>query len=130
MDRQEASAGVLEMLGTLEFEIQRDTKEAQVEEANHKASFQLMRKDALEERTVLVESLMKEQAVSAKLTQEVHKLEGQKASTRKEALDVERYLHELEDDCNFLLENYDVRKKSRDNEREALRRAADVLSSA
>jgi len=127
--RQQASQGVLTMLAQLAFEIKRDTVEAQTEEKNHKASFQMMRRDSLRERRQLSRTLERKEQVKANLVEGLHKLRGTLAQERKEERELKNYQKELHEGCDFLLEHYDARKQARKDEEDALRRTSVVLSS-
>jgi len=129
VDRQQASQGVLSMLSQLAFEIRRDTVEAQTEEKNHKASFQAMRKDSLNERRVLSRTLERKEQVKANTIEGLHKLRGTLTQERKEERELKKYQVELHEGCDFLLKEYDSRKVARKHEEDALRRTSLVLSS-
>jgi len=128
MDRQQASGGVVEMLGRLEFEINRDTVEARAEERNHAAAYETMRKDAMAERATMAESLMEKTGRKSMLEVRIHKMRGRVTNDQRQKEAAERYLQQLHADCDFLLANYDIRQRARTTEREALQRVAQLLS--
>merc|ERR1719174_3661364 len=54
-------------------------------------------------------------------------LKGQKSA---ELMATQEYIHQLRGSCDFLVQNYDLRKEARANEAEALKQAKAVLSGA
>lgn len=129
-DQGKVSSMVVQLLGRLQAEVERDTKEVELEEQNHKAAFELMRKDSLETRKDMTETLLKKQAVKANMKQSVHKLKGHTTGAMKQEASTQQFLQDMHPECDDLLKNYDTRKISRRTEADALRRAVDVLSGA
>merc|ERR1719380_102937 len=71
-----------------------------------------------------------QEAAKADLDAQVESTKSQKASQEAELANIKGYIAELHANCDFLLENYDLRKAARANEAESLKNAKGVLSGA
>lgn len=126
----QASASALELLNSVRNEILRDTAEAQQEEKNHKASYQMMLQNANKKRASMVRTLMSKQRVKATLEEDIHKLRGKRAQSESVKSDLTRYFMSLQQDCDFLLKNFQLRYASRVTQRNALTQAQTILAGA
>jgi len=128
--KNQASAGVLEMLNTIKADIARDSLEAEIEEKNHRASYQLTLRDAGEKRAVLAKTLTEKEAARSAIVEDIERFKADKKVASKEAKELQMYMANLHEECDWLLKDFDVRKEAREAERDALMRSQDVLRGA
>merc|ERR1719198_2524682 len=82
------------------------------------------------ERAQNVESITADEAAKADLDTKVESTKQKKTAQEAELSNVKNYIAQLHAKCDFLLENYDLRKAARENEIESLKNAKGVLSGA
>lgn len=130
MKSSKASASALELLLKVKNEILRDTTEAQEEEKNHKASYQMMLANANGKRSRMVKTMMQKQMVKAKLEQDIHKLRGKKKQGLDMKADLQAYYLSLDKECGWLLKNFGARHAGRMTQKNALTQAKTILAGA
>mmetsp|Transcript_184653 Transcript_184653/g.585686 ORF Transcript_184653/g.585686 Transcript_184653/m.585686 type:complete len:723 (-) Transcript_184653:82-2250(-) len=123
-----ASAGALTLIEKIKHQVVRDSAEAEVEEKNHAASYQMMLGNAKSKRATIVQELMQKQAAKARIAEDVHRLRGKRTADQAHKKDLFDYRSSLEQDCTWLLANFDKREAARKTEEDSLRQAKDVLS--
>merc|ERR1719247_2446398 len=75
-------------------------------------------------------SLTEKDSQKADLEGDLQAAKDAKKSKSDELMDLEEYMAKLHGDCDFLLENFDIRKEARASEIDALTKAKAVLSGA
>jgi len=124
------SNGVMALMDMLVKELQDGITEAEHEEETAQKDYERLMSDSQASREKSVESITAKEAAKADLDSKVVSTKEQKASQEAELMNIKGYLTQLHADCDFLLENYDVRKAARVNEKEGLVNAKSVLSGA
>merc|ERR1719353_1428095 len=76
------------------------------------------------------DSITTKEAAKAELDSKIVDTKEKKASLETELTNIKQYLVQLHADCDFLIENYDLRKAARENEVDGLANAKSVLSGA
>merc|ERR1719163_2608874 len=99
-----------------------DTKYKVVEELGHGVM--------LCQREEKVGSITTKEAAKAELDSKIENTKEKKALQETELAGIKTALLQLHANCDFLVENYDVRKEARVNEIEGLKNAKSVLSGA
>merc|ERR1719375_1847265 len=89
-----------------------------------------MTKDASEKRTANSKDIAEKTGVKAELEAQLGQAKDDNMATGKELMGTKEYLQEVHDDCDWLLEKYDIRKEARANEVEAMKKAKAVLQGA
>merc|ERR1719473_1659403 len=89
-----------------------------------------MMADASAKRASSTKSIAEKSGVKAELETQLIANKDDKLAAGKELMGTKQYLQEVHDDCDWLLEKYDMRKEARANEVEALKKAKAVLSGA
>merc|ERR1719324_527250 len=77
-----------------------------------------------------VESITSSEAAKADLDEKTESTKQQETSQEAELSGIKQYIAQLHANCDFLIENYDLRKAARANEIESLKNAKSVLSGA
>merc|ERR1719161_153513 len=126
----EESGGVIAMMDMMKADVEKETQELEFGEKDSQEEYEEMCKDASEKRTADMKSITEKSGVQAELKAELEKAKDDKLATGKELMGSKEYLQEVHDDCDWLLEKYDMRKEARANEVEAMKTAKAVLQGA
>merc|ERR1719386_115255 len=128
--KSEKSAGVIGLMDMMIKEIATDMKDAEYEEKTSQADYAKLMAESEETRAANSKGIVTKTAAKAEL-------EG-KLTVSKDALTavstdldlIAATLGDLHMQCDFLLQNYDLRKEARTNEVESLKNAKAILSGA
>merc|ERR1719311_1117648 len=124
------SNGVMALMDMLIKEIQDGITEAEHEEETAQKDYELLMSDSQASREKMVQSITAKEAAKAELDTSIVATKDKKASQETDLANVKQYLLELHAQCDFIIENYDMRKAARENEVEGLKNAKSVLSGA
>merc|ERR1719235_1360292 len=100
------------------------------EEKDAQAEYEKMVLDAAGKRASDTKSIEEKEGAKAELESQVIALEDTKKAHTEELMATKQYIAELHADCDWLIENYSMRKEARANEVDALKKAKAVLSGA
>merc|ERR550537_1814317 len=103
---------------------------AKAEEKNGQADYEKMMKDSADKRAGDAKNLADSEATLADMQASLEKDTETKASTTKELGATVQYIQSLHNECDWLLQYFDVRKEARTSEIDALGKAKAVLSGA
>jgi len=126
----EESNGVIAMMDGLIAELDKEMTEATAEEKDAQGDYEQFMSDSTDKRAEDSKSLTEKTEVKANTEVELEATKGAKASAEKDLKAVVNMIRDLHADCDFLLENYDLRAEARANEIDALGKAKAVLSGA
>ncbi|CAJ1372612.1 unnamed protein product, partial [Effrenium voratum] len=122
--------GVLTMLEGLVTQTEKTVAEAKYNEKDSQQLYEDMLADAQAKREADIKAIASKQKSKASAeTGKVQKSDAKKAE-KEELKDVELYGSELQEDCSWLLSNYDARKTARAAEKETLESAKGALAGA
>merc|ERR1719267_446536 len=124
------SNGVIGLMDMLLKELQDGITEAEHEEETAQKDYERLMSDSQASREKMVESITAKEAAKAELDTTIVATKEKKASQEADLSNVKQYLLELHAQCDFIIENYDMRKAARENEVEGLKNAKSVLSGA
>merc|ERR1719161_2195135 len=128
--KSEKSAGVIGLMDMMVREIETDMKDAEYEEKTSQADYGKLMKSSEETRAANSKGIVTKAASKATLE---GKLEAAKEAFTAVETDLDLIASTLGDlhmQCDFLLQNYDLRKEARANEVESLKTAKAILSGA
>merc|ERR1719161_2379416 len=128
--KSEESNGVMSMMDMLVADLDKEMQEMEVEEKNDQAAYEKFTKEAAEKRVTDSKSITDKEGAKADAEATVEKETGEKKNTMKETFATVEFLKSLHGDCDWLLQNFDVRKEVRAGEVDALKKAKAVLSGA
>merc|ERR1719321_1244499 len=126
----EESGGVIAMMDMMKADVEKETQEIEFAEKDAQGEYEEMTMDASNKRASMTKSIGEKSGVKAELEAELIKAKDDKLAAGKELMDTKEILAEIHDDCDWLLENFDMRKEARANEVEAMKKAKAVLSGA
>merc|ERR1719316_1007056 len=124
------SNGVIALMDMLLKELQDGIVEAENEEKTAQKDYERLMSESKESRATMVESITSKEVAKADLDSKIEATKEKKTSEEAQLMNIKQTLAQLHADCDFLIENYDLRKAARENEIEGLKNAKSVLSGA
>merc|ERR1719336_1363945 len=118
------------MMDLLVQDLDKETTEAQTEEANAKEEYKEVMADSAAKRTQDSKALTDAEAAKADLNSALQQNQADKKSTEWELMGTMKYISSLKGECDWLLQYFDVRKQARTDEIDSLQKAKAVLSGA
>jgi len=128
--KTEEHGGVVQMMGLLIADLDKEMTEAETQEKDSQADYAALMKESAEKRAADSKSLSDKQSAKADLEVELQKLEGTLKEGKREMAATLKYIADLHVECDWLLKYYAVRKEMRASEVDALGKARAVLSGA
>lgn len=126
----EEAGGVTAMLDMLVSDITKETTALEIQDAQAQKDYENFVADSAAKRMIDSKAISDKEGMQAELEEKLHKnrqaLRGEKANLQ-ETLNELRSLHL---DCDWLAQNYDVRKNAREEENDSLEKAKAVLNGA
>merc|ERR1719331_503904 len=111
-------------------DLDKEMQEAEVEEKDAQADYEKLMADSAEKRAQDSRSIAEKEGSVAQLEAELQEAKDAKKAEEKELLATQEYLANLHGECDWLMENFELRKQARLDESEALKKAKAVLSGA
>jgi septal ring factor EnvC (AmiA/AmiB activator) len=124
------SNGVIALMDMLLKELQDGITEAENEEKTAQKDYERLMVESKESRASMSESITSKEVAKADLDTKIEATKEKKTSQETQLSSLKQTMAQLHADCDFLVENYDLRKAARENEVEGLKNAKSVLSGA
>merc|ERR1719393_323694 len=124
------SNGVIGLMDMLLKELQDGITEAEHEEETAQKDYERLMSDSQASRAKMADSITTKEAAKADLDSKIVDEKDKKSSLETDLSNIKQYLAELHSQCDFIIENFDMRKAARENEVEGLKNAKSVLSGA
>merc|ERR1719498_2289287 len=124
------SNGVLALMDMLSKDLEDGITESKHEEETAQKDYERLMAESQETRATNVESITSKEAAKADMDSNIESTKQKKSSQEAELSNIKGYIAQLHANCDFLIENYDLRKAARENEVEGLKNAKGVLSGA
>jgi chromosome segregation ATPase len=124
------SNGVLALMDMLIKELQDGITDSKHEEETSQKDYERLMSESQATREQNVESIASKEAAKADMDTKIETTKEAKASQEAELSNIKGYITQLHAQCDFLIDNYDLRKAARVNEVESLKNAKGVLSGA
>merc|ERR1719405_92941 len=124
------SNGAFALLDRLTKDLQDGLADAEHDEKTSQKDYETLMADSSTSRAQKAESITEKEASKADLDLKVENASEKKTSLEQDLLNIKDYLSKLHAQCDFLTENYDMRKTARETELESLANAKAVLSGA
>jgi len=128
--KSEESNGVIAMMDSLVADLEKEMQEAELEEKDSQGDYEQFTRDAADKRVMDSKSITEKDGAKADAEVNLVKETKERQTKMKEILATVNYIGGVHKDCDWLLENYDVRKQARVGEGDALTKAKAVLSGA
>merc|ERR1719321_1174839 len=101
------------MMDMLVQDLDKEIQEMEVEEKDAQAEYEEFIKTSAEKRAADAKSITEKEAAKAGLEAEIEKMTAEHKATVKEAMAKGEQIKDLHLECDWLLENFDVRRLSR-----------------
>merc|ERR1719235_1538861 len=124
------SNGVLALMDNLVKELKDELTEATHDEETGQKDYERLMSDSQASRAKKADSITSKESAKADLDVRTENTKEQKTSQEAELMNTNQYIAQLHSTCDFLVQNYDLRKAARSNEIESLKNAKAVLSGA
>jgi len=128
--KSEKSAGVLGLMDMMVRELETDMKDAGYEEKTAQKDYAELMTESEASRAQDSKSIVDKTASKAELGAKLELAKESKAASEKDVSLAATVISDLHVSCDFLLQNYDLRKEARTNEVESLKNAKAILSGA
>jgi len=128
--KSEESGGVMAMMDMLVADLDKEMQEMDVEEKDAQAEYEQFTADAAEKRVMDSKSITEKAGAKADAEALLEKETSERTDKMKETLATVNFIGNLHKDCDWLLQNFDVRKEARAGEVDSLKKAKAVLSGA
>merc|ERR1719343_1206555 len=124
------STGVMAMIDLLIKDLEKEMTEAETTEEDAQADYEQMMSDSADKRTADSKSLQEKSSAKAELEGSLEDHKGARTDTAKELMATMEYINSLHMECDWLMQNFDMRKEARAGEVDSLKKAKAVLSGA
>jgi prefoldin subunit 5 len=128
--KSEESNGVIGMMDLLIRDLDKEMTEAETEEKNSQEEYEEMMDDSAAKRADDSKAITEKESAKAEAEEDLTTAKGAKATAAEELGATKEYDHQLHAECDWLLENFEVRKTARAEEVSALKNAKAVLAGA
>lgn len=128
--KSEESTGVIAMIDLLIKDLDTEMIEAETTEKEAQKDYEDMMADSAEKRALDSKTLTDKGDTKASLEGDLEAHKEAKADTGKELMATLEYIASLHQECDWLIEYYEVRKSARVGEIDSLKKAKAVLSGA
>merc|ERR1719439_441104 len=124
------SNGVMALMDMLLKELSGDMTDAENEEKTSQKDYETLMSDSQATRAQNVASITDKEAAKADMDTAVEETKAKLDSQQTSLQNLHQYILQLHASCDFLIENYDLRKAARENELTSLANAKATLSGA
>merc|ERR1719146_141553 len=124
------SNGVIALMDMLLKELQDGITEAENDEKTAQKDYERLMVESKESRSSMSDSITSKEVAKADLDTKIEATKEKKTSEETQLSSLKQTMAQLHADCDFLVENYDLRKTARVAEVEGLQNAKSVLSGA
>merc|ERR1719337_616710 len=101
------------MMDSLIADLDKEMQESEIEEKDAQSEYEQFTKDAAEKRVMDSKSITEKEGAKADAEALLEKETGERTDKMKESLATVNFIGSLHKDCDWLLQNFDVRKEAR-----------------
>jgi chromosome segregation ATPase len=124
------AGGPVALIDKLKNDLEKDVQAAEFDEKEAQKDYEEFMGDSAKKRATDSKSITEKDSQKAELEGDLQAAKGAKESATKELMALDEYMAQLHGSCDFLLENFDIRKEARASEIDAMKKAKAVLSGA
>merc|ERR1719263_2415730 len=128
--KKKDAGGPSALIEKLKHELEMDMQANELEEEEAQKDYEEMMAESAAKRAADSKSLTEKDSQKADLEGDLQAGKDAKKTKTAELMALEEYIAKLHGDCDFLIENFDIRKDARASEIDALTKAKAVLSGA
>merc|ERR1719262_1787675 len=130
LQKNAKSAGVIGMMDTIIKDLGNDMKDMEYEEKTAQKDYAELMADSQATRAGDTKALTGKKTTKAETENELMTTKEIRSATATDLKQVQTVIQDLHAACDFIMENFDLRKEARTNEIEGLKNAKAVLSGA
>merc|ERR1719359_2617804 len=124
------SSGPVALIDRLKNDLAKDQQAVEIEEKQAQKDYEELMADSAATRAQDSKTITEKEGQKAGLEGDLEAAKEAKKSAATELAGIQEYIAQLHGCCDFLVQNYDLRKEARANEIDALKKAKAVLSGA
>merc|ERR1719263_1805627 len=124
------ASGPVALIDKLKRDLEMEVAAAERDEAEAQKDYEEFMSDSVAKRTADSKCITEKESQKAGLEADLMGAKNIKKEKSDELYATEEYIMQLHGSCDFLMKNFDLRKKARADESESLKRAKAVLSGA
>jgi len=128
--KNEKSAGVMGLMDMLVKDLETDSKDAAYEEKTAQADYTDLMGDSEGSRSQHTKSITERTVAKAEVEAQLQQLKTAQTANAEDLELVATTIQDLHASCDFILQNFDLRKEARTSEVESLKNAKAILSGA
>jgi len=128
--KSESSSGAVAMIDLLIRDLDKEMTEAKQEEKDSQKDYEEMMDDAAKKRAEDTKSIAEKESAKADAEKEKSTAENAKNIESEELSATQEYMVDLHNECDWLLQNFDIRVEARAQEVDQLNKAKAILSGA
>jgi len=128
--KSEETNGVMAMMDMLVADLEKEIQEMEFNEKDDQTEYETMVQDSAAKRARDSKSLTDKEAAKADAEASLLKLKDDSKAKMMENMETMETLKDFHLDCDWLLQNFDVRKEARAGEVDSMKKAKAVLSGA
>jgi len=128
--KTEKAGGVLALMDKISGELEADMKDAGYAEKTAQSEYAELMSDSQAARAQDSKSIVDKEAAKATMEEKLMSAKKSHAATKEEISLVVSYIGDLHVSCDFIMQNFDLRKEARTAEIESLKNAKAVLAGA
>jgi len=128
--KTEEHGGVVQMVGLLITDLDKEMTEAETAEKDAQADYEELMQDSADKRAQDSKTLSDKQSAKASTEEDLQAHKDDLKEANQDLGATMKYIHDLHMECDWLIKYYDVRKEMRASEVDALGKAKAVLNGA
>jgi septal ring factor EnvC (AmiA/AmiB activator) len=128
--KKKDAGGPTALIDKLKNDLEKDMQANEMDEKQSQKEYEEMMGESAKKRAADSKAITEKDSQKADLEGDLHAAKTAKKERTVELVTLGEYISQLHGSCDFLLQNFDLRKEARANEIDALKKAKAVLSGA
>merc|ERR1719387_2863489 len=124
------NGGIMGMMDEIVHELEMDMAQAKFDEKTAQTEYVTLMAESQTNRADALKSITNKKTARSELEEKLVEAKEQRHMAFDELNNAHTYVAELHSSCDFIVENFDLRKEARANEMESLKSARAVMQSA
>jgi len=124
------NGGIMGMMDEITHELEMDMSQAKYDEKTAQGEYVSLMAESQVSRAEDLKSIVNKKTAKSELEEKLVEAKEQRTMAFEELNNAHKYVAELHSSCDFIVENFDLRKEARANEMESLKAARAVMQSA
>merc|ERR1719473_1001437 len=125
--KDDKNTGVLALMDMMIRDLKRDIKDSEHDEKEAQAEYESLMNDSAANRAEMASGITEKDAMKGELENKATAAKEAKALNAKDMTNVDMVIANLHMSCDFIMNNFDLRREARSNEMESLKNAKAVL---